>query len=160
MLVCTCVLVLGWSQVAATEETETMPMGITGESSAFSSTEEGAAGSGIGGATGEPIPQTASQEERLQKIVNLSFTNANLSSVLSSLAKVYGLNIVTDDPVSGAVTLTLRAVTLGEGLKQLLRPASQRFLPSIYRPIKNGGLKLSLMTVPRLGEQIGMLMNS
>ena len=67
------------------------------------------------------IPADASQQERLKTIVNLSFTNANLKNVLSSLAKIYGLNIVADESVNGTVTLTLRGVTLEEGLKQVLK---------------------------------------
>ncbi len=62
-----------------------------------------------------------SQLERLSQIVNLSFTNANLKSVLSSLAKIYGLNIVADESITGTVTLTLRGVTLEEGLRQILK---------------------------------------
>lgn len=67
-----------------------------------------------------PAP-AASQEERLKQVVNLSFTNANLKNVLSSLAKIYGLNIVANESVSGTVTLTLRGVTLEEGLRQVLK---------------------------------------
>ncbi|MCM8795036.1 MAG: secretin and TonB N-terminal domain-containing protein [Candidatus Omnitrophica bacterium] len=63
----------------------------------------------------------ASQEERLKTVVNLAFTNADLKSVLSSLAKIYGLNIVADESVSGTVTIALRDVTLEEGLRQLLK---------------------------------------
>lgn len=63
----------------------------------------------------------ATQQERLQTKVNLSFTGAPLKNVLSSLAKVYGLNIVAPEDVTGTVTLTLRGVTLEEGLRQILK---------------------------------------
>lgn len=66
-------------------------------------------------------PPAAPQEERLRQVVNLSFTNANLKNVLSSLAKIYGLNIVADESVGGNVTLTLRGVPLDEGLRQILK---------------------------------------
>ncbi len=64
---------------------------------------------------------TATQQERLQTIVNLSFTNASLKNVLNSLAKIYGLNLVAGEAVEGTVTLTLRGVTLEEGLRQMLK---------------------------------------
>lgn len=63
----------------------------------------------------------ASQQERLKTIVNLSFTNAELKNVLNSLAKVYGLNLVAGETVTGTVTVTLRGVTLEEGLRQMLK---------------------------------------
>lgn len=63
----------------------------------------------------------ASQQERLKTVVDLSFTNASLKNVLSSLAKVYGLNIIADESVTGSVTLNLRGVTLEEGLRQALK---------------------------------------
>ncbi len=69
----------------------------------------------------EGEPPAAPQEERLRQVVNLSFTNANLKNVLSSLAKIYGLNIVADESVGGSVTLTLRGVPLEEGLRQILK---------------------------------------
>ena len=62
-----------------------------------------------------------SQADRLKAKVDLSFTNADLKNVLSSLAKVYGLNIVAPESVTGTVTLTLKGVTLDEGLRQLLK---------------------------------------
>jgi len=62
-----------------------------------------------------------SQADRLKAKVDLSFTNADLKNVLSSLAKVYGLNIVTPESVTGTVTLTLKGVALDEGLRQLLK---------------------------------------
>ena len=40
---------------------------------------------------------------------------------MNSLAKIYGLNIVAGDSVAGKVTLTLRGVTLEEGLRQVLK---------------------------------------
>ncbi len=62
-----------------------------------------------------------SQEQRLAARVDLSFTNADLKGVLSSLAKVYSLNIVAPESVTGNVTLTLKGVTLEEGLRQTLK---------------------------------------
>ncbi|MDO8730745.1 MAG: secretin and TonB N-terminal domain-containing protein [Candidatus Omnitrophota bacterium] len=62
-----------------------------------------------------------SQADRLKAQVDLSFTNADLKNVLSSLAKVYGLNIVAPESVTGTVTLTLKGVTLEEGLRQILK---------------------------------------
>lgn len=62
-----------------------------------------------------------SQADRLKAKVDLSFTNADLKNVLSSLAKVYGLNIVAPESVAGTVTLTLKGITLEEGLRQILK---------------------------------------
>jgi type II secretory pathway component GspD/PulD (secretin) len=73
-------------------------------------------------AAGPTPPQLAlSQEERLKTVVDLSFTSANLKNVLNSLAKIYELNIVAGEEVEGVVTLTLRQVSLQEGLRQILR---------------------------------------
>lgn len=62
-----------------------------------------------------------SQADRLKAKVDLSFTNADLKNVLNSLAKVYGLNIVAPESVTGTVTMTLKGVTLEEGLRQILK---------------------------------------
>ena len=68
-----------------------------------------------------PTAAPVTQQERLRTMVNLSFTNASLKTVLNSLAKTYGLNIVAGEAVAGNVTLTLRQVTLEEGLRQILK---------------------------------------
>lgn len=108
-----------------------------------SSKEEFPAGGIMGGAASEPSEEaptaesaaafeepeaeagrparSLSQAERLRVVVDLTFTNANLKNVLSSLAKIYGLNIVAGEDVTGTVTLTLRGISLEEGLRQLLK---------------------------------------
>ncbi len=95
---------------------------VKGEFSPFRAEAGFSAEQAQGSADSAPLlPPDATQAERLKTVVNLSFTNANLKNVLSSLAKIYGLNIVADDAVAGTVTLTLRGVTLEEGLRQMLK---------------------------------------
>ncbi len=69
----------------------------------------------------QSIPAEATQQERLKTVVDLSFTNANLKNILNSLAKIYGLNIVAAESVGGTVTLSLRGVSLEEGLREILK---------------------------------------
>ena len=73
------------------------------------------------GVSASSAGERASQADRLKANVDLSFTNADLKNVITSLAKVYSLNIVAPDSVTGTVTLTLKGVTLEEGLRQLLK---------------------------------------
>jgi len=101
-------------------EEELPSVGITGEpAEAPPSESEGGPTPLAQGAS--PQQQKLSQQDRLKTVVDLSFTNANLKNVLNSLAKTYGLNIVAPDNLAGTITLTLREVTLEEGLRQLLK---------------------------------------
>ncbi len=63
----------------------------------------------------------AQVKQRLKTVVSLAFAGANLRNVLNGLAKTYGLNIVVGEEVKGTVNITLRGVTLGEALKQILK---------------------------------------
>ncbi len=67
-------------------------------------------------------------QERLQKIVNISFSNADLRNVLNGLAKTYGLNIVMDEKVKGAVNISLKGVTLEEALRRILKVGGYIFV--------------------------------
>jgi len=112
----------------AKQETSTLPLsGITGDASPESAPASSDAASAEEAATPlAPTPHQVaakplSQQERLRSIVDLSFTNANLKNVLNSLAKAYGLNIIAGDNITGTVNMTLRGVTLEEGLRQILK---------------------------------------
>ena len=116
----------GWSMVyglflvAATpsiwaEPDEEVPQGIMADQAGEPPAQAGADGAA------KPSEPSLSQAERLRTVVDLSFTNANLRTVLNSLAKTYELNIVAGESVTGTATLTLRGVTLEEGLRQLLK---------------------------------------
>jgi len=102
--------------VAAVADESPEPPGIT-------AAEEAPAAPASMSAPAQPVKRESTREDtetKLAKVVSLSFTNAKLKGVLSGLAKTYGLNIVADETVKGSVNITLRDVSLGDILKQIL----------------------------------------
>ena len=95
------------------------PQGITGEEAGAPAESEGTAAEAApaGKAPVSPLDPGA----RMKQKVSVSFTNAELRSVLSGLAKTYDLNIVADDKVKGTVSINLKGVTLEEAVRQILR---------------------------------------
>lgn len=59
-------------------------------------------------------------EDRLNQKINLDYKDADLASVLRSLAWTYKLNIVTSPDVKGKVTISLKDVTVKEALEAIL----------------------------------------
>jgi len=64
---------------------------------------------------------TKTLEEKLERTVDIVFTNANLTSVLSGISKLYDMNILVDKDVSGTVTINLKQISLKNGLSSLLK---------------------------------------
>jgi len=76
----------------------------------------------IENALDQPIEDAASQDEILSsQKVTLDYKDAELSSVLRSLAYSYKLNLVTTKDMSGKVTITLRDVPVAQALDAILR---------------------------------------
>ena len=96
---------------------------------------------GITGGTGEEeLPRIQSEKspsllntqeqarQRLKTVVSLSFSNGDLKTVLSGLAKTYDINIVADEKVRGTVNIVLKGVTLEEALGQILELNGYTFI--------------------------------
>jgi len=62
----------------------------------------------------------AISEDTLTQKIGLDYKDADLSSVLRSLAWTYKLNIVTSPDVKGVVTISLKEVTVREALEAIL----------------------------------------
>ncbi|MBI3615768.1 MAG: hypothetical protein HY211_04530 [Candidatus Omnitrophica bacterium] len=95
--------------------------GITGDEAG--SSEQGTSVPEMGNPPPPPQSTQSTQDkakERLKTIITLSLTGADLRSVLSGLAKTYELNIVADEKIKGTVNISLKGVTLGEALDQIL----------------------------------------
>ena len=90
-----------------------------GESSSLagekSATVSGVALPGVAHAT-----RVESLEERLKKKISLDYKDADLHSVLRSIAWTYGLNLVTSPDIKGKVTISLQDVTIEEALDAIL----------------------------------------
>ena len=67
-----------------------------------------------------PAPVYNTLEEKLEQNVSISFTKAELKSVLSFLAKAYSLNMLVDDEIKGTVSIVLKDVTLEKALTYIL----------------------------------------
>ncbi|MBU4343174.1 MAG: tetratricopeptide repeat protein [Candidatus Omnitrophica bacterium] len=64
--------------------------------------------------------EKTTQEDTLKQKISLDYKDADLNSVLRSLAWTYKLNIVTSPDVKGRVTISLRDITVKEALKAIL----------------------------------------
>ena len=69
---------------------------------------------------GEKSATVESLEERLKKKISLDYKDADLHSVLRSIAWTYGLNLVTSPDIKGKVTISLQDVTIEEALDAIL----------------------------------------
>ncbi len=90
------IFIVGPLPISAEEWTEVVP-------------DKNAAGSGF-----KPAPTP--EEDPLQQIISIDYKDADLASVLRSLAWTYKLNLVTSPDIKGKVTLNLKDVTLKEAL--------------------------------------------
>jgi len=61
------------------------------------------------------------------RLITLELHNANLTDVLSAIARQAGLNLVTDPNVRGQVTVRLTRVPLDQALQLLLQPSGLAF---------------------------------
>lgn len=66
-------------------------------------------------------------QEKLKKVVSVSFTGADLRNVLNGLAKTYDLNIVAEDKVKGTVNITLKDVPLEDALRRILKSSGYTY---------------------------------
>ena len=57
--------------------------------------------------------------DNLKKLINLDYKDADLSSVLRSMAWTYKLNIVTSSDVKGKVSINLQNIAVEEALKAI-----------------------------------------
>jgi len=57
-----------------------------------------------------------------QNLINLDLRNADIADVISALAKLANVNVVTDSDVKGRVTVRLNGVTFEEALRLVLEP--------------------------------------
>jgi general secretion pathway protein D len=65
-------------------------------------------------------PATPAPSSR--ELINLDLRSAEIADVLSALAKLAGVNIVTDTEVKGKITVRLTGVTFDEAMRLILEP--------------------------------------
>lgn len=63
----------------------------------------------------------ATIDERLQQIITVEYKDADLASVLRSLALTYRLNLLTGPDVKGKVTINLQEITVEKALEAILK---------------------------------------
>jgi type II secretory pathway component GspD/PulD (secretin) len=68
-----------------------------------------------------PAPSAAGSISS-QGLINLELRNANITDVISALAKLANVNIVTDSEVKGTITVRLINVTFEDALRLVLEP--------------------------------------
>src|SRR6185436_15396689 len=66
-------------------------------------------------------PGVASLDERLQQIITVEYKDADLASVLRSLALTYRLNLLTGPDIKGKVTINLQEITVEKALEAILK---------------------------------------
>lgn len=77
---------------------------------------DGGVGAGVTASAG-----AATIEERLQQIITVEYKDADLASVLRSLALTYRLNLLTGPDVKGKVTINLQEITVEKALEAILK---------------------------------------
>ena len=75
--------------------------------------------SASGSASSAAAPSTL--EERLQQIITVEYKDADLGSVLRSLALTYRLNLLTGPDIKGKVTINLQEITVEKALEAILK---------------------------------------
>ena len=70
----------------------------------------------------QPAPAAAAGALSDQTLINLDLRNAEISDVISALAKTANINVVTDSDVRGRVTIRLINVTFEDALRLVLEP--------------------------------------
>lgn len=71
-----------------------------------------------------PAPAAAgpsTMEERMQQIITVEYKDADLGSVLRSLALTYRLNLLTGPDIKGKVTINLQEITVEKALEAILK---------------------------------------
>lgn len=66
------------------------------------------------------VTEGTQEEKESNPIISLDYKDADINSILRSLAWTYGLNLVTSSDVKGNITISLKDVTLNEGLEAIL----------------------------------------
>ena len=64
--------------------------------------------------------ENSEMSDNLKKLINLDYKDADLSSVLRSMAWTYKLNIVTGSDIKGKVSINLQNIPVEEALKAIL----------------------------------------
>jgi type IV pilus secretin PilQ/predicted competence protein len=67
-----------------------------------------------------PDEEAGEMADSLRKLINLDYKDADLSSVLRSMAWTYKLNIVTSSDIKGKVSINLQSIPVEEALKAIL----------------------------------------
>jgi len=63
----------------------------------------------------------STMEERMQQIITVEYKDADLVSVLRSLALTYRLNLLTGPDIKGKVTINLQEITVEKALEAILK---------------------------------------
>lgn len=71
---------------------------------------------------GQPAPVSAAGALSDQTLISLDLRNADIADVISALAKMANINVVTDAGVTGRVTIRLINVTFEDALRLVLEP--------------------------------------
>jgi len=69
-----------------------------------------------------PAAPPASGSISDQNLINLDLRNADIADVISALAKLANVNVVTDSDVKGKITVRLNSVTFEDALRLVLEP--------------------------------------
>ena len=75
---------------------------------------------GTGAGTPAAVPNTTI-DERLKQIITVEYKDADLGSVLRSLALTYRLNLLTGPDIKGKVTINLQEITVEKALEAILK---------------------------------------
>src|SRR5262245_19962177 len=73
------------------------------------------------GASAAPATGGTTMDERLQQIITVEYKDADLTSVLRSLALTYKLNLLTGPDIKGKVTINLQEITVEKALDAILK---------------------------------------
>ncbi len=71
-----------------------------------------------------PAVGRTTMEERMQQIITVEYKDAELGSVLRSLALTYRLNLLTGPDIKGKVTINLQEITVEKALQAILKANS------------------------------------
>lgn len=93
-------------------------------------------------------PQTSPLEERGSQLMSLEFVDADLKHVLRLIAKQNNLNIITNEDLSGQVTVNFEDVTLKNALESILVSNGYNYF------IKDNIIIVKERTQRRVGELV------
>ena len=72
-------------------------------------------------AVGGAVVSATTMDERLKQIITVEYKDADLGSVLRSLALTYRLNLLTGPDIKGKVTINLQEITVEKALEVILK---------------------------------------